>query len=52
MVRLQRVAVGVAERVGELLGGVRRVVAEGLGREVEATGKVVRNEQRDLGERG
>jgi hypothetical protein len=37
VVGLERVAVGVAERVGEFFGGVRDVVAEGLGGEVEAT---------------
>jgi hypothetical protein len=38
VVRLEGVAVGVAERVGEFLGGVGDVVAEGLSGEVEATG--------------
>jgi hypothetical protein len=38
VVRLEGVAVGVAERVGEFLGGVGDVVAEGLGGEVKATG--------------
>ena len=37
VVRLEGVAVGIAEGVGELLLGVRDVVAEGLGGEVEAT---------------
>jgi hypothetical protein len=41
VVRLECVAVGVAERVGELLGGVGDVVAEGLGGEVEATAIVL-----------
>jgi len=36
VVRLERVAVGVAEGVGELFGGVGEVVAEALGGEVEA----------------
>lgn len=36
VVRLERVAVGLAERVGELLGRVGGVVAEGLGGEFEA----------------
>jgi hypothetical protein len=38
VVRLEGVAVGVAERVGEFFGRVGDVVAEGLGGEVEATG--------------
>jgi len=38
VVGLECVAVGIAEGVGELLGGVGDVVAEGLGSEVEATG--------------
>jgi hypothetical protein len=38
VVGLECVAVGIAEGVGELLGGVRDVVAEGLGSEVEAAG--------------
>jgi len=37
VVGLEGVAVGIAEGVGELLLGVRDVVAEGLGGEVEAT---------------
>jgi hypothetical protein len=36
VVGLECVAVGVAERIGEFLGGVGDVVAEGLGGEVEA----------------
>jgi hypothetical protein len=37
VVRLEGVAVGIAEGVGELLVGVGDVVAEGLSGEVEAT---------------
>ncbi len=37
VVGLKCVAVGIAEGVSKLLGGVRDVVAEGLGSEVEAT---------------
>jgi hypothetical protein len=37
VVGLECVAVGIAEGVSKLLGGVRDVVAEGLGSEVEAT---------------
>lgn len=39
VVGLECVAVGIAEGVGELLLGVRDVVAEGLGGEVEATSR-------------
>ena len=38
VVGLERAGVGLAEGVGELLGGVGEVVAEGLGGEVEAAG--------------
>jgi hypothetical protein len=41
VVGLECVAVGAAEGVGELGGGVRDVVAEALGCEVEATGEEV-----------
>ena len=36
VVGLERAGVGLAERVGKLLGGVGEVVAEGLGGEVQA----------------
>lgn len=39
VMRLEGVLVGAAEGVGELLGGVVDVGAEGLGGEVETTGK-------------
>jgi hypothetical protein len=37
VVWLEGVTVGFAEGVGEFFGGVRNVVAEGLGGEVEGT---------------
>ena len=39
--RLECVAVGVAEGVGEFFGRVGRVVADGLGCEIEAAGEGV-----------
>jgi len=41
VVWLEGVAVGIAERVGEFLGGVGDVVTEGLGSEVEAASSLV-----------